>query len=280
VAAVGSFLEARRQGGEWLVRIEDLDFPRIVPGMADEHLRTLEIFGFTWDGPVLRQSARLAHYLAALEALRAADLVYECSCTRSSIARDLAATDDADAAYPGTCRQGPTRAGERTATRLRVHRLATAPVAFTDLFQGPFVQDVAREVGDFILRRRDGFIAYQLAVVIDDAAQGITDVVRGADLLDNTPRQRLLQDALELPAPRYGHLPVVTEPDGRKLAKSQRAVPLDPARAPELLRQALALLQHQAPDTLRDAPVKDLWSWARTHWDPARLKGCPTVAAP
>jgi glutamyl-Q tRNA(Asp) synthetase len=278
---LGSALEAGRRGGEWLVRLEDLDRPREVPGAADTQLQTLEAFGFTWDGPVVRQSQRIERYRAALDGLRARDLVYECSCTRATIARDLGVGEAAagDIGYPGTCRDGPSRPGSATATRLHVHRMPSR-ITFTDLFQGTFEQDVNAAVGDFIVRRRDGIYAYQLAVVVDDAAQGITDVVRGYDLLDNTPRQILLQRALSLPEPRYGHLPLVVEPDGTKLAKSRRSIPLDPAHAPQFLWTALTLLQHQPPDTLKLAAVSEIWSWARSHWDPLRLLGRRAVPAP
>lgn len=276
VAALGSSLEAGRRGGEWLLRLEDLDRPREVPGAADSILRTLEDFGFAWDGTVTRQSDRLELYQSALDQLRMADLVYECSCTRTAIAQQLV---DGEASYPGTCRQGPVHPERPTATRLRVHRLPSL-VSFTDQFQGNLQQDVATAVGDFILRRRDGIVAYQLAVVVDDAAQGITDVIRGHDLLDNTPRQILLQRALGLPAPRYGHLPLVVEPDGRKLAKSRRALPLDARQVSELLCTALGLLQHQPPDILRKAPVAEIWAWARNCWNPGRLEGVSTVLAP
>ncbi|MDP8984608.1 MAG: tRNA glutamyl-Q(34) synthetase GluQRS, partial [Pseudomonadota bacterium] len=209
--AAASYLDARAAGGRWLVRIEDLDIPRVIPGCADGILRTLGAFGFEWDGEVVRQSERLERYAAALGSLRARGLTFECSCSRSELAEEDR--------YRGHCRERPLAADRPTATRLRVDE---GVVLFTDRIQGRFRQDVAAAVGDIVLRRRDRLFAYVLAVVVDDAAQGITHVVRGADLLDNTPRQMYLQRLLALEHPSYAHVPVLTEPDGKKLAKSAR----------------------------------------------------------
>ena len=215
VAALGSYLDARQHGGRWLLRIEDLDAARVHPGCADEIQRTLEHLGLHWDGPVEYQSHRGALYEEAIQALGERALTYACHCTR----RTLAAGEDG--AYPGTCRDRPQAQGP-AALRFRVDDAAS--VSFIDRFQGP-AQFAMRALGDVIIRRRDGIIAYQLAVVVDDAQQGVTDVVRGADLLPSTPWQLLLQRALALPTPSYGHLPVVVEPDGAKLAKSRRSLP-------------------------------------------------------
>ena len=215
VAALGSWLMARHAGGEWWVRIEDLDPPREIPGAADDQLRTLSAFGLHSDGPVVRQSDRHARYRDAIDRLLADGHAFQCACSRT----DLAAVGGIHRA----CRPGAARA--QTAVRLRV--ADGARVAFDDLLCGHIEQDAAHEVGDVVLRRADGFWAYQLAVVVDDAAQGITDIVRGADLLDSTPRQILLQRALGLPTPCYAHLPLLVDEDGRKLSKSLAAAPVD-----------------------------------------------------
>jgi glutamyl-Q tRNA(Asp) synthetase len=264
VAALGSYLDARAHGGRWLVRIEDLDSARVVPGCAAQMLRTLECFALTWDGPVQFQSERTAAYQHALARLRALGLTFECSCTR--------AERQGEGGYAGTCRTGPARPGA-TATRLRV---SGGFVAFEDRVQGHCRFDCA-ERGDVIVRRRDGAFAYQLAVVVDDALQDITDVVRGADLLDSTPWQITLQCALGLPPLRYAHLPLVTEPSGVKLAKARRSVSLDSDRAGEQLYAALRLLSQNPPAELKAAPVKELLEWAVSHWQIARMAGVRQV---
>lgn len=219
VAALGSWLVARRAGGQWLVRIEDLDPPREVPGAARQQLFTLERFGLVPDAAPWVQSTRGEAYELAMNALLASGHAFECHCSRG----DLAATGG----IHRRCVDRP-RPGRPPAVRLRV---PDARLVFQDRIQGAFGQDLRREVGDFVIRRADGFWAYQLAVVVDDAAQGITDVVRGADLLDSTPRQILLQRCLGLPTPGYAHLPLVLDDQGRKLGKSLAALPID-ANAP------------------------------------------------
>ena len=266
IAAVGSFVDARSRGGRWLVRMEDLDAARTVPGCAGRMLRTLEGFGLHWDGAVEYQSERTEPYSQALAALRALDLTFECSCSRRERI--------GDGGYPGTCRNGPRRRGA-TATRFRVEDRV---VSFEDRAQGECRFEL-RERGDVIIRRRDGAFAYQLAVVVDDALQGVTDVVRGADLLDSTPWQIALQEALKLPAPRYLHLPLVTEPGGAKLAKSRRSVALDPRTAGRQLHQALALLNQGPPDTLKLEPPARVLEWACTHWNLDRFHGVREVRA-
>jgi len=264
LAAVGSYLDARTNGARWLVLIEDLDTPRVVPGCADEMLRTLEAFGFEWDGEVLFQSTRRAAYAEAIATLANANRIFECSCSR----KDLAGVDDEAQGYPGTCRAGPTKSGP-TALRFRV---SDRPIHFTDLYLGPQQFDLAR-CGDVIVQRRDGLASYQLAVVVDDAFQGVTRVVRGADLLSSTPWQIDLQNALALATPIYGHLPLLLEPDGAKLSKSRRSLPLDLSAAPEALTSTLTHLSQAPPPDLAHSSIKDVWKWALEHWNPQALAG-------
>ncbi|MGQ0429268.1 MAG: tRNA glutamyl-Q(34) synthetase GluQRS [Gammaproteobacteria bacterium] len=271
LAAAGSYLSARSKGGRWLVRIEDLDRDRCIAGMAGQFLATLARFGFEWDGNVELQSARGSHYAAALDDLRAAGRSYPCRCSRSQLAA-MALEPGNEPVYPGTCRNDPEADSAPHAVRFRIAD-AEAPVVVEDEWQGPVRQDCVCEAGDFVIRRRDGYPAYHLAVVVDDALQGVTEVVRGADLLGSTPRQILLQRALGLPTPHYGHLPLLTEPDGQKLAKSRRALPLDPDSAPRQLWEVLCLLEQEPPDALACAPVAEIWDWALANWRPARLAG-------
>ena len=255
VAAVGSFLDARKAGGRWLVRMEDLDTTRVIPGCADEMLRTLEAFGLWWDGEVEFQSRRTDLYSESLQSLRERGLTFECSCSR----RDLGSSETG---YPGTCRAGPTRGRGPTATRFRV---SDGVVSFTDRIQGPCCFDL-RTLGDPVIRRRDGAFAYQLAVVVDDADSRVSNVVRGADLLASTAWQIELQKALNLAIPRYAHLPLIVEEAHGKLAKSRRSLALDPARAGSQLVSALMLLQHPPPAELQQASPATLLAWATERW--------------
>ncbi|MDA0226309.1 MAG: tRNA glutamyl-Q(34) synthetase GluQRS [Proteobacteria bacterium] len=281
VAALASWLDARAAGGRWLLRIEDLDPPREQPGAADLIQRQLEAFGLFWDGPVLYQSQRAAQYRAALERLSRDGLAYACACSRREIADSaLGTAADGAAIYPGTCRAG--LAANRAARSLRF-RATDEVVRFEDRVQGAVAQSVGRDVGDFILRRADGFAAYQLAVVVDDAAQGVTDVVRGADLLASTPRQILLQHALGLPTPRYAHVPAIVDAAGAKLAKQNGAIAFDAhADAPQTARntaavlgRALACLGHTPPPL----PADEMLAWARSCWDIARVPRTRTLRA-
>ncbi|MBW4051935.1 MAG: tRNA glutamyl-Q(34) synthetase GluQRS [Proteobacteria bacterium] len=262
LAAVGSFLDARSHGGHWLVRMEDLDRARVVPGSADAILRTLEAFGLPWDGEVEYQSRRTHLYAQALESLRSAGRTFECSCAR----RELAAEDSG---YPGTCREGPRRPGA-AAIRFRIDERET--IAFEDRFQGAIALALDK-LGDVIVRRRDGVFAYQLAVVVDDASQGITDVVRGADLLESTGWQIALRRALRLRMPRHAHLPLLLERSGGKLAKSRRAAALDARQAGAEVSKVLRLLGLPPPAQLAGAPPASLLEWAAGRWSerPARL---------
>lgn len=268
--ATASFLDARHHGGQWLLRMEDLDRPREVPGAADGILRDLDSLGFWWDGPVIYQSRRLPLYQAAVAALEARGLAYPCSCTR----RDLGATDDAGG-YPGTCRAGPQRPGA-TAMRFRADLSRVGP--FVDRLQGPVDVDPSA-LGDPIIRRRDGIYAYQLAVVVDDANQGVTDVVRGSDLLPSSCWQRSLQRALGLPEPRYAHLPLVCEPNGAKLSKSARTVGLQGGSGTERIWRVLALLRQMPPPAMAQAALPELWAWAISHWRPGALRGVASLPA-
>ena len=264
VAAVGSYLDARAHGGEWLVRMEDVDAPRNVPGAAEDILHTLELFGFAWDGPVLYQSARLEAYRSELERLCRSGLAYGCACSRKEIADSASRPAiDGGLAYPGTCRNGLP--ADRTARAWRL-RVSTAPVGFDDRLQGHVEQQLERDVGDFVLLRADGLFAYQLAVTVDDEFQGITDIVRGADLLASTPRQIWLQRCLGYATPRYAHLPVAANAAGEKLSKQTRAPALDKARAAAELVGALAFLGQVVPVELTRATVNDVWAWAVEHW--------------
>ncbi|MGQ4878213.1 tRNA glutamyl-Q(34) synthetase GluQRS [Billgrantia sp. LNSP4103-1] len=264
IAALASFLDARRAGGEWRVRVEDIDPPRCPPGAADTILRQLEAFGLHWDGPVLWQHDRDPDYAAALERLKALGLAYPCSCSRKQW-RDYST-------YPGWCREGVREAGKPTAWRLRSD-LGLRPVVWQDRLFGEQRFDPA-ELGDVVLRRKDGLWAYQLAVVVDDADQRISDVVRGFDLLDNTPWQRQLQHALGLPEPRYLHLPLIVNHQGQKLSKQNLApaLPLEDVAVRPLLHRALVALDQNPPDELSEAAVCEQLSWAIVHWEPQRIR--------
>ena len=268
--AAASFLDARQQGESWLLRIEDLDTARALPEAADSILRLLESLGFWWDGPVAYQSQRLALYQQALDELAARGLAYACSCTR----RDRGSTSDSGG-YPGTCRLGARRPGP-TATRFRADLCPMGP--YVDRLHGLTDFD-AEALGDPIIRRRDGCFAYQLAVVVDDAAQGVTDVVRGDDLLPSTYWQRSLLRALGHPEPRYAHLPLVCEPDGAKLSKSKRALRTHEEPPAKQLWRILGLLRQSPPTELAREPVEALWAWAIAHWRLDALRGVATLPA-
>ena len=263
VAALASYLDARHRGGEWLVRIEDLDPPREVPGAAGEILRALETLGMAWDGSVRYQSHERDRYADALERLVAAGHVYPCACSRREIADSALPGIDAPI-YPGTCRSGLAPGRRARAWRIRAR---DAEIVFQDRVQGRVRQNVAQAVGDFVLKRADGYFAYQLAVVLDDADQAITDVVRGADLLDSTARQIMLQQVLGLCTPRYAHIPVAVDGCGQKLSKRSFAAALD-LQAPhaELVR-ALRFLGQSPPRELGREPPETILNWAIRNWN-------------
>lgn len=266
VAALASWLDARAAGGRWRVRIDDLDAPRVQPGAVDAILRVLAGFGLCWDEPVVFQSARLTRYGQALEALQ--ERIYPCGCSRREIAdSSVGAATDGSHLYPGTCRGG-IPAG-RTARSLRI-RVPAEPISFVDRVQGPQAQALATEVGDFVLARADGQYSYQLAVVVDDADDGITDVVRGADLVESTPRQIFLQRLLGFAEPRYLHVPAAVNARGEKLSKQTGAAPLDLSDRERILQEALRFLG-QAPAGGLDQAVR--------QWDPRRIASRRTQSA-
>lgn len=262
IAALGSFLDARARNGAWFVRIEDLDPPRAVLGAADTILHTLERLALTWDGDVMYQSRRHAAYAEAIARLRADGAIYPCACSRKEIA-DSALVGVEGPVYPGTCRNGVEPGRKARALRARTD---TNVVRFTDLVRGEVSMNLAQEVGDFVVRRADGLYAYQLAVVVDDAAQGITHIVRGADLLGSTARQIHLQRLLGLPTPRYAHLPVVLSDSGEKLSKQTGATALDPKKGGALLCRALQFLGQEPPADLAHETPDVVVEWGRAHW--------------
>jgi len=266
LAAVASYLEARRNHGRWLVRMEDIDPPREEPGASDLIVRALERYGFEWDGPVTYQSQSDLQHHQMLQRLLDAGLAYECGCSR----RDLADVPRGPLGtiYPGNCRDGT--AADETAVRIRTNDV---PISFEDGLQGSQSQRLESESGDFIILRRDGLVAYHLAVVVDDDLQGVTEIVRGIDLMDSTPRQIWLQRCLGLRTPGYQHIPVAVNDDGSKLSKltSADGIPLQ-AVEPELLA-ALEALGQSPPADIRGASVADIWAWAFEHWQIDVLRG-------
>jgi glutamyl-Q tRNA(Asp) synthetase len=267
VAAVASYLEARVRGGEWLVRIEDLDPPRVVPRSTDEILRTLDACGMEWTGEIVYQSTRSDAYHAALHELRQRGTLYACACSRREIA-DSGVTGIEGYVYPGTCRDGLPAGRAARAWRVETE---DALIAFEDAIQGRIEQNLARDIGDFVLYRADHVYAYQLAVAIDDAEQGITDIVRGADLLDSTPRQIYLQRLLGLPTPQYAHVPVAVNERGEKLSKQTHARAIGTRNVSSSIVRALRFLGHEAPESLESAHVRDIWKWADENWSLARI---------
>jgi glutamyl-Q tRNA(Asp) synthetase len=277
VAALASYCDARAAGGEWLLRIEDVDEPRSRVGAEGQILAALKRYGFAWDGGIARQSDRVPLYEEALARLREAGHAYECACTRREL--ELAPLGvTGERIYPGTCRHGipPMRAGRRQ--RAWRARVAANIATCNDRLQGAQRQALAHDVGDFVVKRADGLFAYQLAVVVDDADQGITDVVRGADLLSSTPRQVLLQNLLGLPTPAYLHVPVAINASGEKLSKQTHAAALPEAPLPTLL--AAWRFLGQEPPPCAPANVAEFWHWAHAAWKVTRLPPVPMLPAP
>ena len=267
VAALASYLDARSVGGRWLLRMENLDPPREMPGAQAAILDALERYGFEWDGELVRQSERHGAYAQVLDRLFSQGLAYACTCSRKQL-------EGYNGVYPGLCRNAG-HSMENAAIRLRVPELV---YGFEDRVQGSFGQHLGREVGDFVIRRRDGLYAYQLAVVLDDAWQGVTDIVRGADLLDSTPRQLYLQELLGLSQPRYLHVPLIVQPDGHKLGKSYRSPPLTASQATPLLLRALRTLGQATDDRLCHASPREVLDWAVTHWNASLIPRTLTLA--
>ena len=251
VAAVASWLAARAAGGRWLVRMEDIDTPRVVPGSAAEILAALERYGLECDGEIEWQSRRTALYEEALRQLRLRDLVYDCGCSRAELQRAPSAPTGAESVYPGTCREGLPPGKVARAIRFRA---PDTVIGFDDRFMGRYEENVARTTGDFVVRRADGLFAYQLVVVVDDAEQGITEVIRGADLLTSTPRQIALQEALGYPSVQYGHVPLVLNPDGSKLGKRDGALPLPQLDAKQIRETLVRALRHLGLAVGEDEP--------------------------
>jgi glutamyl-Q tRNA(Asp) synthetase len=284
VAAVGSFVLARQAGGRWLVRMEDIDRPRVVSGMAEDILRTLECLGLEWDGPVVYQSERTEAYEAALANLLDLGAAFACGCTRKDLRQAASAphapphVEDEEPVYPGTCREGLPPGREARAVRVRTEG---GSIDFADRIQGPQSWNLAETSGDFVIARADGIFAYQLAVVVDDAEAGVTQVVRGADLLASTARQIHLQRLLSLPTPEYGHLPLVAGPGGQKLSKRDNAVSLAHggnlfANGGRLIHGALTFLGQKVPAELAGATASELLAWAVARFDAAAVPRSPS----
>jgi glutamyl-Q tRNA(Asp) synthetase len=275
VTAVGSYLDAKHRHGTWLVRMEDLDLPRCSQDAADNILFTLEAFGLHSDEPVIYQSRRTSSYEQALQELRASGAAYPCGCTRKETA-DSALHGLEGPIYPGTCRNGIADGRAGRSWRVHTHN---DPITFNDSLQGPVSQRLESEIGDFVVKRADGLFAYQLAVVVDDAWQDITHVVRGADLLDSTPRQIWLQRLLGLHTPQYMHLPVAVNDAGEKLSKQTLAAPVDEAHPARTLLQALTFLRQSPPAGLAGSNVATILDWAVQNWNVADLRGIRTLPA-
>ena len=257
LAAVASFLQAKARGGEWLLRVDDIDPPREVPGSADRIIRDLQRFGMHPDGPVLYQSRRTPAYEAARDRLLESGLAFWCGCSRAELPRS--------GVYPGTCRAGLPPGKAPRAVRLRV---GPEPVFFEDKIQGPIREDLQETIGDFVIWRADGLPAYQLAVAVDDAFQNVSEVVRGGDLLDSTSRQVYLQSRLALPTPTYAHHPVAVDEDGRKLSKRFGADPVAALPPEQALRAALNFLGQHCPNELS---LEATWDWALANWKLSRI---------
>ena len=276
VAAIGSYLDARHHQGEWLLRVEDIDPPREVAGATDDILRTLEQLQLGWDGPVIYQSKRTHLYEEALNTLQQSSHLYDCGCTRKEIA-DNAIQTDSGAIYSGTCRNGLPAGRNPRSVRIRVD---DTEICVPDRLQGSLHQQLQTDVGDFIVRRADKLIAYQLAVVVDDADQDINHVVRGSDLLESTPRQIYLQQRLGLPTPSYLHLPIATDSSNAKLSKQAFAQPVIVDDNHQAVLDALRFLRQPLPESPHDARLDELWQWAARHWDSGAIPACRELPAP
>jgi glutamyl-Q tRNA(Asp) synthetase len=267
LAAVASYLQTVTQGGHWYVRIEDLDPPREIPGSANDIIKTLDDFGFEWNGEIIFQSERSELYEYYLQQLLGLNMAYPCACSRSDIAQ-ANSRDATNLVYRGTCRQGIAPGKKARSIRVLTDNTLTS---FTDRLQGNYHQTLESDVGDFIIRRADGLHSYQLAVVIDDKEQEITDIVRGCDLLDSTPRQIYLQKLLGIDTPDYMHIPVAVNREGQKLSKQTHAKPVSAKNASNELYQALNILGQNPPAEIQGADTATIWEWAKINWDPAKI---------
>lgn len=268
VTALGGFLQARSQNGEWRLRIDDIDPERDSPDALTLIPRQLEAFCLHWDGPVVYQSRHTTRHREALQALLSKDLAFPCGCTRREAGSGI---------YPGTCRNGLPAGKTVRSVRLRVD---SARASFDDALQGRVSGNLGADVGDFVIQRGDGLIAYQLAAAVDDADGGFTEVVRGADLLSSTLRQIYLHDCLGLPSPAYLHLPVAVNAHGEKLSKQTHAPPLDSSRPGQQLVAALDFLDQRPPAEMANCPPPEILDWAVAHWQPVRLRGVSKKPAP
>ena len=262
VAAVGSYLQAKHQHGEWLVRIDDIDPPREIDGAADNILKTLEDFGFEWDESVLYQSSRHHYYQEIVDELVKQELAYPCSCSRTSILKKTGQVKG-DTIYPGFCRNGPLENSSDYTIRVRCN---SEPICFNDAIQGEQNFNLEKNHGDFVIQRRDHYFAYHLATGIDDSEQKITEVVRGADLLNCTPNQLHIQRILNLSSPQYSHLPVAVSYDGQKLSKQNHAKAINPSESVELLYKTLKFLGQMPSIELMNVSQEEIWDWAIKHW--------------
>jgi len=276
IAAVGSYLEAKSHNGEWLVRIENLDKPREIPTASHEIFRALEILGMEWDHEVIYQDQRKDTYENILTILNKRGLTYSCTCTRKEIA-DSSITGISGQIYAGTCRNNVQNKDRPGAVRIKTDNNI---IEFEDSLHGLISQRLESETGDFILRRSDGIYAYQLSVVADDAAQGITNVVRGADLLDSTPRQIYLQKLLGYSTPTYMHLPVAVNNQGEKLSKQTKAALLDISNPVKQLVEAVNFLGQESPIELLGSNVSSFWKWAIENWHPEKIHKKRTIPFP
>lgn len=258
IAAVGSYLQAKKNRGKWLIRMEDVDTTRTVRGSDSEILNTLEAFGFEWNGEILYQSKQTEHYEYALEQLKSLSLVFPCLCSRKQLANSNSQI------YPGTCRSRQLPETGEHALRILAQDIT---IEFNDIVMGKQSQNIARQCGDFVIKRRDGLFAYQLAVVVDDALQNITEIVRGSDLLDSTPRQIYIQQLLGCPTPAYCHLPLAVDAGGNKISKSEGATKVDIKNREKLMCDVLDFLGQNPPADLSHSNMNDIWSWAEEHWD-------------
>lgn len=264
IAAVASYCDAKANHGKWLIRMEDLDQPRTIPGVADNILSTLQAFGFVWNDEIIYQSQRTAIYATALQTLKQQNIIYPCACSRKEIADSAITSGIEGLIYPKTCLLHPTKASyTKIAYRIIV---PDNTLSFTDQIQGEITQNLAREIGDFIIKRADEIFAYQFAVVVDDAEQGITHVIRGADLLNSTPRQIYLQYLLQHATPHYAHFPIVVNAVGEKLSKQTLAKAIHPKEANKLIFDALNFLGQSPPTVIKNATLDEVWHWAISNW--------------